>query len=52
MPTLVLTGAGAPAERVAEATRAGAEVVVAGDGSAVDPARAVRELAARGCAAS
>ncbi|MFD9378782.1 pyrimidine reductase family protein [Streptomyces sp. NPDC059999] len=48
VPTLVLTGAGAPAERVAEATRAGAEVVVAGDGSAVDPARAVGELAARG----
>ncbi|CAL9573026.1 hypothetical protein SUDANB120_04889 [Streptomyces sp. enrichment culture] len=48
VPTLVVTGAGAPAERVAEAERAGVEVVVAGDGAAVDPARAVRELAARG----
>ncbi|AXE23601.1 pyrimidine reductase family protein [Streptomyces globosus] len=48
VPTLVVTGAGAPAERVAEAGRAGVEVVVAGDGAAVDPARAVRELAARG----
>ncbi|MGI5446080.1 pyrimidine reductase family protein [Streptomyces sp. CA-243310] len=48
VPTLVLTGAGAPSERVAAAVEAGAEVVVAGDGSAVDPARAVRELADRG----
>ncbi|MEV7546345.1 pyrimidine reductase family protein [Streptomyces sp. NPDC089915] len=48
VPTLVLTGAGAPADRVAEAVAAGAEVVVAGEGAAVDPARAVRELAARG----
>ncbi|WP_327168986.1 pyrimidine reductase family protein [Streptomyces subrutilus] len=48
VPTLVVTGAAAPADRVAEALKAGAEVVVAGDGSAVDPARAVRELAARG----
>ncbi len=47
-PTLVVTGAGAPADRVAEAVRAGAEVVVAGDGTGVDPARAVQELAARG----
>ncbi|MEU7600511.1 pyrimidine reductase family protein [Streptomyces sp. NPDC040724] len=47
-PTLVVTGAGAPADRVAEAVKAGAEVVVAGDGAAVDPARAVRELAGRG----
>ncbi|WP_328301425.1 pyrimidine reductase family protein [Streptomyces sp. NBC_00435] len=47
-PTLVLTGAAAPADRVAAATAAGAEVVVAGDGAGVDPARAVRELADRG----
>ncbi|MER5873782.1 pyrimidine reductase family protein [Streptomyces sp. NPDC002044] len=48
VPTLVVTGAGAPADRVAEAVRAGVEVVVAGDGAGVDPARAVRELAGRG----
>ncbi|MEU9109163.1 pyrimidine reductase family protein [Streptomyces xanthophaeus] len=48
VPTLVVTGATAPADRVAEAVKAGAEVVVAGDGAAVDPARAVRELAGRG----
>lgn len=47
-PTLVLTGAAAPADRVAEAAKAGAQVVVAGDGAGVDPARAVRELADRG----
>lgn len=52
VPTLVVTGSAAPAAKVAEATAAGAEVVVAGDGAAVDPARALRELAARGCAAS
>lgn len=46
VPTLVVTGAAAPADRVAEAAAAGAEVVVAGDGTGVDPARAVRELAA------
>ncbi|MFJ9700769.1 pyrimidine reductase family protein [Streptomyces fradiae] len=48
VPTLVLTGAAAPAERVREAERAGVEVVVAGDGRGVDPERAVRALAARG----
>ncbi|WP_327264993.1 pyrimidine reductase family protein [Streptomyces sp. NBC_01232] len=48
VPTLVVTGAAAPAARVEEAVGAGAEVVVAGDGAAVDVARAVRELAARG----
>ncbi|MEU7064426.1 pyrimidine reductase family protein [Streptomyces sp. NPDC051578] len=48
VPTLVVTGAAAPADRVAEAAAAGAEVVLAGDGAAVDPVRAVRELAARG----
>ncbi|MBM9618582.1 pyrimidine reductase family protein [Streptomyces zhihengii] len=48
VPTLVLTGAAAPPERVAAAQRAGAEVVVAGDGPGVDPRQAVRELAGRG----
>ncbi|MEV6680171.1 pyrimidine reductase family protein [Streptomyces erythrochromogenes] len=46
--TFVVTGAAAPSDRVAEAKAAGAEVVVAGEGAAVDAARAVRELAARG----
>jgi riboflavin biosynthesis pyrimidine reductase len=45
VPTVVLTGAAAPADRVAAAERAGARVVVAGDGTGVDPARAVRALA-------
>ncbi|MFD8983153.1 pyrimidine reductase family protein [Streptomyces sp. NPDC059564] len=48
VPTLVVTGAAAPADRVAAATAAGAEVVVAGDGAGADPARVVRELVARG----
>ncbi|GHB81254.1 hypothetical protein GCM10010347_60110 [Streptomyces cirratus] len=48
VPTLVVTGAAAPADRVAQAAGAGAEVVLAGDGVSVDPVRAVRELAARG----
>ncbi|MEV6396137.1 pyrimidine reductase family protein [Streptomyces sp. NPDC051907] len=48
VPTLVLTGAGAPAERVHAAEKAGAEVIVAGEGPGVEPARAVRALARRG----
>ncbi|MEU4262010.1 MULTISPECIES: pyrimidine reductase family protein [Streptomycetaceae] len=48
VPTLVVTGAAAPADRVRAAREAGAEVLTAGDGAAVDPARAVAELAARG----
>lgn len=48
VPTLVLTGAGAPPDRIETARKAGAEVVIAGEGSRVDPARAVRELAGRG----
>jgi riboflavin biosynthesis pyrimidine reductase len=47
VPTLLLTGAAAPADRVRAAGEAGAQVVVAGDGAAVDPVRAVRELADR-----
>jgi 5-amino-6-(5-phosphoribosylamino)uracil reductase len=45
VPTLVLTGAGAAPERVAAAEEAGARVVTAGEGAAVEPARAVRALA-------
>ncbi|MEU0271948.1 pyrimidine reductase family protein [Streptomyces sp. NPDC006307] len=48
VPTLLLTGAAAPPERVREAERAGAEVIVAGDGTGVEPLRAVRALAERG----
>ncbi|MFH8359915.1 diaminohydroxyphosphoribosylaminopyrimidine reductase [Streptomyces sp. CB00072] len=48
VPTLVVTGAGAPSDRIAAARKAGAEVVIAGEGGRVDPARVVRELADRG----
>ena len=48
VPTLVLTGAEAAPERVAAAEKAGARVVIAGDGVGVDPVRAVRALAERG----
>ncbi|MFG3084776.1 pyrimidine reductase family protein [Streptomyces parvulus] len=48
VPTLVLTGAAAPQDRVAAAEKAGARVVIAGDGTVVDPARAVRALAGLG----
>ncbi|AVH61073.1 MULTISPECIES: pyrimidine reductase family protein [Streptomyces] len=48
VPTLVLTGAAAPPDRIAAAEKAGAQVVIAGDGSGVDPARAVRALGERG----
>ncbi|MDX3483896.1 pyrimidine reductase family protein [Streptomyces sp. ID05-18] len=48
VPTLVVTGAGAPSDRIAAARKAGAEVVIAGEGGRVDPARVVRELAGRG----
>ncbi|MFF8379349.1 pyrimidine reductase family protein [Streptomyces sp. NPDC015661] len=47
-PTLVLTGATAPAERIAAARAAGAVVLTAGDGPGVEPARAVAALAERG----
>ncbi|MFG2353417.1 pyrimidine reductase family protein [Streptomyces sp. NPDC048521] len=45
VPTLVLTGAAAAPDRVAAAERAGARVVIAGEGMGVEPARAVRALA-------
>jgi riboflavin biosynthesis pyrimidine reductase len=48
VPTLVLTGAAAPAAGLAAARAAGADVVVAGDEYGVDPVRVVRELAGRG----
>ncbi|HEY9438494.1 MAG TPA: pyrimidine reductase family protein [Streptomyces sp.] len=48
VPTLVVTGAGAPSDRLHAAAEAGVDVVIAGDGAAVDPARAVAELAERG----
>ncbi|MFH9863756.1 pyrimidine reductase family protein [Streptomyces sp. NPDC017202] len=48
VPTLILTGAAAAPDRVAAAEKAGARVVTAGDGAGVDPARAVRALAALG----
>ncbi|MEV7684821.1 pyrimidine reductase family protein [Streptomyces bungoensis] len=48
VPTLILTGAAAAPDRVAAAEKAGARVVVAGEGVGVDPARAVRALAGLG----
>ncbi|MET9278006.1 pyrimidine reductase family protein [Streptomyces anthocyanicus] len=44
VPTLVLTGAAAAPDRIAAAERAGARVVIAGDGVGVDPARALGAL--------
>ncbi len=48
VPTVVLTGAAAAPDRVAAAEKAGARVLVAGDGTGVDPARAVQALAGLG----
>ncbi|ARH93758.1 pyrimidine reductase family protein [Streptomyces sp. MOE7] len=48
VPTVVLTGAGAPTDRVAAARAAGAEVLFAGEGLGVDPARVAGVLAERG----
>ncbi|MGQ4389784.1 pyrimidine reductase family protein [Streptomyces sp. SAS_270] len=48
VPTLVLTGAAAAPDRVAAAEKAGARVLVAGDGMGVEPARAVAALAEQG----
>ncbi|ATL31274.1 pyrimidine reductase family protein [Streptomyces formicae] len=47
-PTLVVTGAAAPADRMAEARKAGAVVVIAGEGAAVAPERVAPVLAERG----
>ncbi|MFJ9902355.1 pyrimidine reductase family protein [Streptomyces sp. NPDC101152] len=44
VPTLILTGAAAAPDRVLAAEKAGARVVIAGDGVGVEPARAVRAL--------
>jgi riboflavin biosynthesis pyrimidine reductase len=48
VPTLLLTGAAAAPDRVAAAEKAGARVLVAGEGTGVEPARAVRALAGLG----
>ncbi|MFE2580842.1 pyrimidine reductase family protein [Streptomyces sp. NPDC059378] len=48
VPTLILTGAAAPRDRIAAAEKAGARVLIAGDGAGVEPARAVRALAELG----
>ncbi|MGW5636280.1 pyrimidine reductase family protein [Streptomyces sp. NPDC003832] len=48
VPTLVLTGAAADPGRVAEAERAGARVVTAGEGAGIDPGRAVEALSGLG----
>lgn len=47
-PTLVVTGADAPRGRVEAAVRAGAAVLVAGDGAVVAPGRVPSVLAAHG----
>ncbi|WP_461007431.1 pyrimidine reductase family protein [Streptomyces capparidis] len=47
VPTLLFTGAAAPAERLS-AARGAAEVVVAGDGAGAEPERVVAALAERG----
>ncbi|MFE4450319.1 pyrimidine reductase family protein [Streptomyces sp. NPDC056796] len=48
VPTFVVTGAAAPPDRVRAAGEAGVQVLVAGDGASVDPARVVAELGRRG----
>ncbi|WP_373315770.1 pyrimidine reductase family protein [Streptomyces canarius] len=48
VPTLILTGAAAAPDRIAAAERAGAQVVTAGEGMGVEPARAVQALAGLG----
>ncbi|MGW5863406.1 pyrimidine reductase family protein [Streptomyces sp. NPDC055239] len=48
VPTLVVTGAAAPADRIAAAEKAGAVVVIAGEGAAVEPERVAPALAERG----
>ncbi|MGW3197962.1 pyrimidine reductase family protein [Streptomyces sp. NPDC001118] len=48
VPTLILTGAAAAPDRIAAAEKAGAKVVIAGEGRGIEPARAVRALASLG----
>ncbi|MFI9246774.1 pyrimidine reductase family protein [Streptomyces sp. NPDC053086] len=48
VPTLILTGASAAPDRVAAAEKAGGQVVIAGAGMGVEPARAVQALAGLG----
>ncbi|WP_406334037.1 pyrimidine reductase family protein [Streptomyces zaomyceticus] len=48
VPTLILTGAAAPPDRVRAARAAGAAVLTTGDGAGVEPARAKAALAERG----
>ncbi|WP_212913334.1 pyrimidine reductase family protein [Streptomyces sp. TS71-3] len=48
VPTLLVTGAAAPGDRMAAARAAGAQVVFAGAGAGVDPGEVVRALAERG----
>ena len=48
VPTLVLTGEGAPADGLERAREAGAEVLCVGEGPGADPARIPGVLAARG----
>ena len=47
-PTVLLTGAGAPAERLERARKSAAVVLLAGEGAGVDPARIPGLLAQRG----
>ncbi|MFJ4949926.1 pyrimidine reductase family protein [Streptomyces sp. NPDC088760] len=48
VPTLLLTGAAAAPDRIAAAERAGAQVLIAGEGMGVEPARAIQALAGLG----
>ncbi|QTE01659.1 pyrimidine reductase family protein [Streptomyces cyanogenus] len=48
VPTMILTGAAAAPDRIAAAERAGAQVLIAGEGMGVEPARAVQALAGLG----
>ncbi|WP_420036272.1 pyrimidine reductase family protein [Streptomyces sp. cg28] len=48
VPTYVITGSGAPADRIGAARGSGAEVLLAGEGAAVEPDRVVAALAERG----
>jgi riboflavin biosynthesis pyrimidine reductase len=48
VPTLLVTGAAAPSDRVEAARQAGVDVVFAGEGAAADPSRLPGALAGRG----